>query len=144
LNGTNFSFDEESRLLHDAVAPHHDEEHFKRLLSSLDSLLPGTATTSEKLDAFRKRSSFRLSDWMRCFPAAIAEGKRRTLDHIALPPEEKFSVEYVTGKPWSGYNWYKGNCYSVIQVNTDFPILIDRAVISPVTKDIRGIMFSTC
>jgi hypothetical protein len=37
-------------------------------------------------------------------------------------------VEYVTNKPWGGYNWYKGNSYSVIQINTDIPTYIDRAV----------------
>jgi hypothetical protein len=34
----------------------------------------------------------------------------------------------VTGKSWSGYNWFKGNFHSLIQVNTDLPIFIDRAV----------------
>jgi len=37
-------------------------------------------------------------------------------------------VEYVTNKPWSGYNWYKGNSFSIIQVNTELPIFIDRAI----------------
>ena len=31
-------------------------------------------------------------------------------------------------KSWSGYNWYQGNFRSLIQVNTDLPIYIDRAV----------------
>jgi len=53
---------------------------------------------------------------------------RPTLAHVALPPNESFTVEYVTNKPWGGYNWYKGNFHSVIQVNTDLPIYIDRAV----------------
>ena len=48
--------------------------------------------------------------------------------HVALPPNESFTIEYVTNKPWGGYNWYKGNFHSVIQVNTDLPIYIDRAV----------------
>ncbi len=34
----------------------------------------------------------------------------------------------MTDKPWSGYNWYQGDYESLIQVNTDFPIIIDRAV----------------
>jgi len=34
----------------------------------------------------------------------------------------------VNDKPWSGYNWYQGNSISLIQVNTDFPIYIGRAV----------------
>ena len=29
---------------------------------------------------------------------------------------------------WSGYNWYQGNYRSLIQVNTDLPIYIDRAI----------------
>ena len=41
---------------------------------------------------------------------------------------ERFTVEYVTNKSWSGYNWYQGNFRSLIQVNTDLPIYIDRAV----------------
>jgi hypothetical protein len=45
-----------------------------------------------------------------------------------MPPEEKFTVEYVTNKSWSGYNWYQGNFQSLIQVNTDLPIYIDRAI----------------
>ena len=42
--------------------------------------------------------------------------------------EERFTVEYVTGKSWSGYNWYQGGYKSLIQVNTDLPIYIDRAI----------------
>ena len=128
LSGTKFTFDEESRLLYDAVAPHYGEKHFQHLLASLDAALPGTRNIGDRLDAFRKSFVIPVDRLDSVFSTAIAEGKRRTLDHIALPPEEKFSVEFVTGKSWSGYNWYKGNCYSVIQVNTDFPILIDRAV----------------
>ena len=62
------------------------------------------------------------------FQLAIKECRARTLAHVALPPNESFTVEYVTNKPWGGYNWYKGNFHSVIQVNTDLPIFIDRAV----------------
>src|SRR5437588_8060663 len=47
---------------------------------------------------------------------------------MTLPPGESFRVEYVTNKSWSGYNWYQGNFVSLIQVNTDLPIYIDRAI----------------
>jgi len=47
---------------------------------------------------------------------------------VQLPDNESFTVEYVTNKPWSGYNWYQGNYRSLIQVNTDLPIYIDRAI----------------
>ena len=45
-----------------------------------------------------------------------------------MPANESFVLEFVTNKPWSGYNWYKGNAQSLIQINTEFPIYIDRAV----------------
>jgi hypothetical protein len=60
--------------------------------------------------------------------AAIAECRRRTLVHIRLPANENFKLEFVTGKSWSGYNWYQGKAQSLIQVNTDLPIFVDRAV----------------
>ena len=47
---------------------------------------------------------------------------------MTLPATESFTVEYVTNKSWSGYNWYQGNFRSLIQVNTDLPIYIDRAI----------------
>ena len=47
---------------------------------------------------------------------------------MPLPPDESFTVEYVTNKSWSGYNWYQGSYHSLIQVNTDLPIFVDRAI----------------
>jgi hypothetical protein len=48
---------------------------------------------------------------------------------VRLPEGERFSVEYVKGKSWSAYNWYKGDYRSVIQVNTDLPIQADTVII---------------
>jgi len=62
------------------------------------------------------------------FKAAIDGCRSRNLEHIQLPPGESFTVEYVTKKSWSAYNWYQGNYRSIIQVNTDLPIYIDRAI----------------
>jgi len=62
------------------------------------------------------------------FQAAITACRERTLKYITLPESERFTVEYVTNKSWSGYNWYQGNYRSLIQVNTDLPIYIDRAI----------------
>ena len=56
------------------------------------------------------------------FDAAIAECRRRTLAHIDLPKNENFQAEYVKDKSWGAYNWYKGNAFSVIEVNTDLPM----------------------
>lgn len=129
LNGERFTFDQEAKLLYDVQPPTLTEEHFQRTVAALGAALPpGEGTVQQRYEAFRKRFVIPTERLDTVFSAAIAECRRRTLTHIALPAEESFTVEYVTQKPWSGYNWYKGNAHSVIQVNTDLPIFIDRAV----------------
>jgi hypothetical protein len=127
-NGETLSFDEEAERLFGTSAPDYDASHFDAVLQKIDVLLPGEGSTSDRVNAFRQQfvvSPDRLPD---VFSAAIEECRRRTLQHIKLPENESFRIEYVNDKPWSGYNWYQGNAHSLIQVNTDLPIFIDRAI----------------
>jgi len=128
LTGKKFTFDEESKALYDAVAPTHADEHFAALREELGKALPGSGSVPERFEAYRKRFVVPREKLDAVFTAAITESRARTARRITLPEGESFTVEYVTGKSWSGYNWFKGNCHSLIQVNTDFPITIDRAV----------------
>ena len=128
LNGIHRTFDEESKALYDAVAPTYDEAHFQAILDQLDRLIPGEGTLSARLEALRARLVIPADRLDAVFSAAIAECRKRTAAHIALPPGESFEVAYVKNKPWGGYNWYKGDYHSLIQVNTDLPIYIDRAL----------------
>ena len=128
LSGTRLTFDQETEALYDAVAPSYPESHFQRILDELAAVLPGDGSIPERYDAFKRGFIIKRELLDKVFSAAIAEGRKRTKNHIELPAGENFTVEYVTGKSWSGYNWYKGNSHSLIQVNTDLPIYIDRAV----------------
>ena len=128
LQGTHYSFDDEALALYDVQPPVFSEAHFASLVNDVGKLLPGSGTVDERFEEFKLRFVIPPAKLARVFDAAIAEGRKRSAPHLPLPPGEQFSVEYVTGKPWSGYNWYKGNATSVIQVNVDFPITIDRAI----------------
>jgi len=128
VSGIALSFDEETRLIFDAVAPDYDAAHFDSIVEQLDALLPGEGELSERAVAFRDRFIIPPDRLEAVFAAAISECRRRTLERIELPPGEDFSLEYVTDKPWSGYNWYQGGAYSLIQINTDLPLYIDRAI----------------
>jgi hypothetical protein len=128
LAGTRLTFDEESRALYDAVAPTHTEAEFAGVLAELEAKLPGKGPLVERYDEFRKQFIVPGDRLDGVFQAAIDACRSRTLQHIQLPQGESFTVEYVTGKSWSGYNWYQGNYRSLIQVNTDLPIYIDRAI----------------
>jgi hypothetical protein len=128
LRGKKFSFDQESQALYDAQAPLHPEAYFQDLLADLEREVPGTGPLAERIEAYRKGFEIPKDKLDVVFKAAIEGCRGRTLEHIALPPGESFTVEYVTNKSWSGYNWYQGNFKSLIQVNTDLPIYIDRAI----------------
>ena len=128
LSGRKMSFDEESRALYDAMAPVNTEDHFRKLRARLEAELPGQGSLIDRYDAFRKDFVIPREKLDAVFQAAIAEARARTKKHMALPEGESFVVEYVTDKSWSGYNWYQGNYRSLIQVNTDLPVYIDRAV----------------
>ena len=128
LSGKTLSFDEESRLLYDAVAPSHPDTYFAGTLAGLDRMLPGPGALIDRYDAWRKDFVIPAAHLGAVFDAAIAECRARTLKHVELPSAERFTVEYVTNKSWSGYNWYQGEFKSLIQINTDLPIYIDRAI----------------
>jgi hypothetical protein len=128
LKGEKLKFDDESRALYDAVAPTFDDSHFDQIISQLEAKIPGEGPLWERYEKWRKPFVIPKEKLDTVFQLAIKECRARTQAHIALPPNESFTVEYVTNKPWGGYNWYKGNFHSVIQVNTDLPIYIDRAV----------------
>jgi len=128
LLGRNLSFDEEAEALYDASPPVFDEAYFREILAGLERELPGAGTVPERYERYRAAFVIPKDRLDAVFQAAIAESRKRTLQYIPLPATEAFTLEYVTGKSWSGYNWYQGNSRSLIQINTDLPIYIDRAV----------------
>jgi hypothetical protein len=128
LGGRRLTFDEESAALYDAVAPTHSEEEFAQALQALDRALPGEGALPERYERFRLRFIIPPERLDAVFQLALHEGRRRTQAQVELPAEESFRIEYVTGKPWGGYNWYQGGYRSLIQVNTDLPIGIERAI----------------
>ena len=128
LQGERMDFDRESLALYDAVAPVLPEEKFQHVLSELEGLLPGTGPVQDRYEQYRERFTIPPERLDAVFRAAIDESRRRSARWILLPEEETFTLDYVTQKSWSGYNWYRGSCASLIQINTDLPITIDRAI----------------
>jgi hypothetical protein len=128
LKGERLSFDEESKALYDAVAPTFPESHFQEILDRLEKRFPGSGPLVERYDQFRRQFVIPPARLDRVFGTAIGACRERTVRHVTLPADEHFTVEYVTNKSWSGYNWYQGGFRSLIQVNTDLPIYIDRAI----------------
>jgi hypothetical protein len=128
LKGEKLSFDDESKALYDAVAPTHPASHFQEIVDKLEKRFPGQGSLAVRYDTWRKPFVIAKDKLDQVFQIAIKAGREKTAAHMQLPANESFTLEYVTNKPWGGYNWYQGNYRSVIQINTDLPIFIDRAI----------------
>ena len=128
LQGHRFSFDDEAEVLYQVRPPRTPEATFEAALARLDRLLEGAGSVQDRYQQARERILVPAERVDAVFQAAIAEARERTRRHAMLPTSDHFRVEYVTGQPWSAYNWYQGGGTSVIQVNLDLPIAIDRAL----------------
>lgn len=128
MEGEKLAFDEEASLLYDAHPPHFTLSYFDSLLQEIDQSLPGRGSLAERWATYRKQFEIPKEKLDTVFQAAISEARKRTKAHYLLPEGENFKVEYVKDKPWSGYNYFQGGGYSLIQINTDHAIFIERAI----------------
>ena len=124
LGGKMMSFDEESKVLYDVVAPPCNVDSLEAALRDLEEFVPGEGELSARVQAYRERFVIPAKLVDTVFTRAITEARERTLRYIALPEDESFDVEYVTDASWGAYNWYKGNHRSLIQVNTGLPVRV--------------------
>jgi hypothetical protein len=124
--GERSSFDQQAKELFGVVPPAYQEESFRATLKQLDKLLPGRGDVNTRFQALSDRFTIPQDKLDTVIRTTIAESKRRTQQYIKLPPTEDFRLEYVTGKSWSGYNWYQGNFVSLLQYNTDITSFVSR------------------
>ena len=128
LKGEKLSFDDEAKGLFGVAPELKPLSSYDQVLARIEKLVPGSGDLADRVDAFQNRFNIPKERLKPVFDAAIAECRRRTLQHIPMPKGERFDMSFVTGKSWSGYNYYQGNAHSRIEINTDLPIRISRAV----------------
>jgi hypothetical protein len=128
IEGARFRFRDEATRLFALTPELRPLESYDPVLARIEALLPGQGPLAERVEAFRNRYVIPGERLDAVMDAAIAECRRRTLTHIRLPANEHFTMKFVTRQSWSAYNWYQGGNQSLIEVNTDLPVFIDRAV----------------
>jgi hypothetical protein len=128
IGGERFRFADEARGQFGVEVTTRPLSDFDAILARLETLIPGDGPLAARVDAFNERYVIPADRLRPVFDAAIAECRRRTMAHMTLPEGESFTMAFVTNKPWSGYNYYLGNYQSRIEINTDLPIRISRAV----------------
>jgi hypothetical protein len=98
-------------------------------LARIERLAPGQGPLADRVDAFRAQYAVPSDKLNAVMDAAIAECRKRTLQHIALPEGESFRMEMVKDKSWGAYNYYLGKNQSLIQINTDLPVMVGNALV---------------
>ncbi len=122
LAGKVIPYAEEVHRLFNINAERTPEATFDEAIASLDDLLPGTGPLRERMTAWRQGLEISPASARAIIDAVMPELRERTSALVDLPGGESVEVQFVTDKPWRGYNWYLGHARSRVEVNTDLPI----------------------
>jgi len=128
LSGETMSFADEAEALFGIRPGLLPLSAYDPILAEVEALLPGEGSLTDRVTAFKSHYVIPRDRLQVVMDAAIAECRRRTVQHIALAANERFTLSFVGDKPWSGYNYYLGDAASRIEINADFPIHTERAI----------------
>ena len=120
-SGETFTLAEEARLFFDVDPPAVAIGDLESARARLDAVVPGEGDLALRVEAVRKRCIVPKDKLRAVAEAALVEVRARTARLAPLPAGERLRIEFVTGKPWGGYNWYEGGLSSLVQFNTDLP-----------------------
>ena len=96
-----------------------DPERYREAHRKLDAALGGTGPLAERMQAYRSAEEIppeRLGECIEAFSSALRD---RVRADFSLPDTETVTYEVVTDKPWSGFNYYRGDYQSTVAVNAD-------------------------
>jgi hypothetical protein len=127
LAGKTLTVDEESRVYFGVTTPEDTEAADRvRLRAELAKELGGAEGLAQRYSLFERGFVVPPARVPAVFEAALGQCRAATLRHVVLPAGEGVEVQYVSHKPWSGYSTYRGKGRSVIEINMDFPLTVDR------------------
>ena len=128
MQGTRFTFADEAERLFGVRPELKPLASYDAELAKIERLVPGEGALWARVETYLDGFTIPKDRLQKTFDAAIARCRGRSMAHIPMPEGESFRLEFVTGKSWSGYNYYQGGYHSLIQVNTDLPIRLSRAL----------------
>ena len=88
----------------------------------LDEALPGTGTLRDRVIAWREAHTVppeQLEGAIRSLAEDFGERTRRA---FGLPDGEHVDWVLEADKPWSGFNYYRGDLTSTVAINVDLPV----------------------
>jgi len=99
------------------------EEVIVQAHRDLDSVVPGSGPLAERFVAWREAQAVPPEKLDAAIHSLAEDLQARTKANFGLPEGETVEFELVTGKPWSGFNYYLGGLRSRVAINVDLPVL---------------------
>ena len=129
LSGRKFTFDQESKAFF-GLGPVKRVESLdeSQVRDELASLLGGRDDLAGRYERFDQKFLVSPDRVPAVMKKAIRACELATTAHMALPPAQRLSVEYVHDRPWSGFSYYLGRYMSKIEINLDLRLTVDRAL----------------
>lgn len=123
LGGEPIGYADEVEACYGVRPTRFPEEEILEAHRKLDEVVPGSGPLADRLIAWRESHAVP-PELLRPAINSLAEDLReRTRLAFGLPDGESVEFELVTGKPWSGFNYYLGELKSKVAINTDLPVL---------------------
>lgn len=126
LTGDEIPYREEVRLCFDIEPAKTPETVYDEAIAALGDALPGTGEIADRMIAWRAQFEVPVDTARDMIDRIVTETRARAAVFAPLPEGEGIEIAMVSNQPWSGYNWYLGNCRSRVEINTDLPIQASR------------------
>ena len=98
---------------------------FDPAIEELDKAMPGEGSLADRIDAMKKRAQVPAERIEAVVRTAVAECRRRTAAHMALPKEE-LAISFPADPLVPGQSDYHGNGNGTMAVSTVVPADVDR------------------
>lgn len=121
LQGETFPYLEEVQRIYDITPELTDEAIFAAAHRELDTVIPGTGSLTERLEADRKRFEIATDKALPLLEMTLEETRGRTRHLVELVEHEAIELRLTKDQPWGAYNWYLGKGRSLVEFNTDLP-----------------------
>jgi hypothetical protein len=115
--GEEVGFIDEVEAYFDVRIAKGDPERYREAHVQLDDALGGAGPLAERIQRHRAAEEIppaRLEEAIHAFSSELRDRVRAT---FPLSDRETITYEVVTDKPWSGFNYYKGDYQSTVAVN---------------------------